>query len=95
MTKKTIYYKFSDRYLDLLNEFFNYLTIYKLEVLETFPKESNIVIFDEKDRGFSSYSNKVLKNLLKSKAPHILEVRKTWQKGFPWKVSRPINFVAQ
>jgi len=94
MINKITYHKHIDKYLELLEQFSNYITVHKLDKMGELPKESTIVLFDEKDIDFSAYSNLVLKNLLKKKTKNILEVRKTGIKELPWKISTPINITA-
>lgn len=94
MKSNIIYHKYSQQYAQLLNQFFKYIITHKVDFLDILPKESNIVIFDEKNPDLSSYSNLVLKNLLKKNTQNILEVRKTDQRGLPWKVSTPLNFIS-
>lgn len=91
---KTQKQKFDQKYLDLLNQFFSYMTIYKLSKFDRLPKKSNIVIFDDNDTEFSFYSEQLLTKLLKNNTNNVFEVRKTGIKSLPWKISQPINIIS-
>ncbi|HVA96486.1 MAG TPA: DUF5647 family protein [Candidatus Acidoferrales bacterium] len=91
MTNKTVYYKHSKKYLSLVGQFLNYLTLYKLDYLTNLPKEANLVVFDENDKELTSYSYYLLKKMMENKTPNIVEVRKTGEKKLPWEISMPIN----
>lgn len=94
MTNKTIYHKHINKYLELFNQFSNYMTLYKLDKLDKLPQEANIVIFDDTDEKLSSYSTYLLKRMMESKTPNIIQVRKTGEKDLPWQLSTPINLTA-
>lgn len=94
MTNKTVYFKHSEKYLKLVGQFFNYVSLYKLDTLTNLPKEANIVVFDENDKELSTYSYYLLKKLMVNKTPNIVQVRKTGEKKLPWEISIPINLSA-
>lgn len=85
------YNKFADKYLELMEQFSNYIITYKLDKLNKFPSSANIVIFDDKDEAFSNYSLRILTVLLRKKTPNVYEVRKTGLRTMPWKIAQPIN----
>ncbi len=92
MTKIQIQ-KYSKKNLLLLEQFFSYMTIYRLDKFNKFPRKSNIVIFDDSDPEYSYYSEQMLAKLLRKKADNVFEVRKTGVKKLPWKISQPINIL--
>lgn len=92
MTKSQLY-KYNQKYLDLIDQFFSYMTIYKLDRFSKLPKKSNIIIFDDSDIDFSFHSEQMLSKLLKKNTSNVFEVRKTGVKSFPWKISQPINIL--
>ncbi len=92
MTKNKLK-KFNQKYLELLEQFFSYMTIYRLNKFSMIPKKSNIVIFDDQDSDFSYYSEQILSKLLKSNVSNVFEVRKTGVKSIPWKISQPVNIL--
>lgn len=94
MKNIVFYNKYKDKYLELLEQFSNYLITYKLETMEDFPQKSNIIIFDDRDTLFSNYSRRVLKELLLKKTKNVFSVRRTTSRIMPWEVSEPINFIS-
>ena len=81
-----IYLKHTEKYLDLLEGFMNYITIYRTDI--TIPDQANLVFFDAKDNNFSNYSLNILKKLLNKNEKNIVEITKTGSKAIPWRVSQ-------
>ena len=85
---KTNYYQYTDKYLDLLEKFMFYSNAYKSNI--DIPNKANIVIFDDGDKIFSTYSLKVLRNLRNKGEKNIVEVTRTGSKIVPWRISKAL-----
>jgi len=83
---RDIYFKHTEKYLDLLEGFMNYITTYRTDI--TIPDQANLVFFDAKDINFSNYSLNILKKLIQKNEKNIVEVTKTGSKTIPWRVSQ-------
>ncbi len=81
---QTIYHSHKDKYLDLFEKFMTYISVYKTDV--EIPKNANIVMFDYGDENFSRYSVTV-RQRLRSKNKHVVEVTRTGSKDLPWMIS--------
>lgn len=88
MNGQNIYLRHTQKYLDLLERFMSYITVYKTNLV--IPNKANIVIFDATDRGFSDYGLRVLNKLKERNEKNIVEVTKTGSKIMPWKIAQTI-----
>lgn len=90
MKKNNLYFKYTERYLNLLENFMNYITVHKTDL--KLPSKANIIIFDAKDKELSEYSLRVLNHLMKKKEKNIVEVTKTGSKTVPWRISKSLTY---